>query len=65
MEKLSISTERLSIRNLEMTDLTDFHSYRSNPEVTKYQGFDVMTMGEAEDFINRHKDRLYGKPGKH
>ncbi len=62
MEKLSISTERLSIRNLEMTDLTDFHYYRSNPEVIKYQGSNVMTIGEA-DFISKHKDKLFGKAG--
>jgi len=64
MEKLQIHTERLSIRNLEIKDLNDFHSYRSNPEITKYQGFDVFTLQEARDFIDTQKDKLFGKPGE-
>ncbi|PWV48899.1 GNAT family N-acetyltransferase [Chitinophaga sp. S165] len=51
MEKLNILTQRLNIRHLELTDLVDFHVYRSNPDVTKYQGFDVMTLEQAEAFI--------------
>ncbi len=62
MEKLNINTQRLLIRNLRPTDLENFHIYRSNPEVTKYQGFDVMTIEEAEKFIDSQKDKLFGKP---
>ena len=51
METLNIQTKRLTIRHLELSDLSDFHIYRSNPEVTKYQGFDVMTIEQAEGFI--------------
>ena len=64
MEKLSINTERLTIRNLEIKDLSDFYVYRSNPEVTKYQGFDIMDKQQASDFIERQADKLYGKPGE-
>lgn len=64
METLKIKTERLQVRNMKMTDLHDFHVYRSNPEVTKYQGFDVMTMGECEKFIERQLDKPFGKPGE-
>lgn len=64
MEKLSIHTERLHIRNLISTDLKEFHLYRSNPEVTKYQGFDVMTLSEASEFIARQENKLFGKPGE-
>jgi len=64
MEFLSISTDRLLIRNLKPSDLEEFHLYRSNPEVTKYQGFDIMTIAEAEDFINSQKDKLFGLPGE-
>ena len=64
MEFLSISTDRLLIRNLKPSDLEEFHLYRSNPEVTKYQGFDIMTITEAEDFINSQKDKLFGLPGE-
>ena|ERR1700741_152263 len=64
MERLHINTERFILRNLQPSDLTDFFIYRSNPDVTKYQGFDVMTKSECEDFINIQKDRLFGKLGE-
>ncbi len=64
MQKLTIETERLLIRNLALTDLPDFHFYRSNPEVTKYQGFDVFSMEEAADFIREQAGKLFGKPGE-
>jgi [ribosomal protein S5]-alanine N-acetyltransferase len=64
MEKLNITTERLNIRNLELKDLDDFHVYRSNPEVTKYQGFDVMTIEQAKAFIEMNFARHYGKAGQ-
>ena len=51
MQKLVIDTERLQIRNLKTTDITDFHFYRSNPQITKYQGFDVYTTEQANEFI--------------
>jgi RimJ/RimL family protein N-acetyltransferase len=51
MEFLNILTPRLRIRNLKLTDINDFHIYRSNPDVTKYQGFDIMTIEQADEFI--------------
>lgn len=64
MQKLQLETERLIIRNLESSDVENFHLYRSNPEVTKYQSFDVMTLDQAEKFIANQKDRMFGKPGE-
>ncbi len=64
MQKLLIETKRLRIRNLELGDLANFHAYRSNPEVTKYQGFDVFSMKQAEDFIREQTDKEFGKPGE-
>lgn len=64
MEELNIITHRLNIRRLELTDLSDFHVYRSNPEVTKYQGFDVMTEEQAEAFIKQNLTKQYGKAGQ-
>jgi ribosomal-protein-alanine N-acetyltransferase len=37
-EQLHIQTPRLHVRHLTLSDLADFHLYRSNPEVAKYQG---------------------------
>ena len=64
MENINIKTERLHIRNLKSSDLKDFYSYRSNPEITKYQGFDVMNMQQAEEFIKGQIDKKFGKAGE-
>jgi len=61
---LKILTSRLHIRNLKLSDLNDFLIYRSNPEVTKYQGFDVMTPEQAEKFILKYTGKKFGKPGE-
>jgi len=64
MEILNIQTTRLNIRHLELSNLSDFHIYRSNPEVTKYQGFDVMTIEQAEEFIKDNSTKHFGKAGE-
>lgn len=64
MRKLFLETDRLIIRNLKPTDLKGFYFYRSNPEVTKFQSFNVMTKDQAEKFIESQKDRTFGKPGE-
>ena len=64
MQKLIINTARLQIRNLKATDLTDFHFYRSNPVVTKYQGFDVFTIEQAKEFIDEQSNKEFGKAGE-
>jgi RimJ/RimL family protein N-acetyltransferase len=64
MELLNIETQRLNIRHLILSDLADFYIYRSNPEVTKYQTFDVMTMKEAETFINDNAKKQFGSAGE-
>ncbi|MGN6532968.1 MAG: GNAT family N-acetyltransferase [Ginsengibacter sp.] len=61
---LNIKRGRLEIRNLKMDDLTDFHAYRSNPEVTKYQGFDVFSLEDAERFIEENGQKKFGVPGE-
>ncbi len=64
MELLNIQTLQLKIRHLELSDLSDFHIYRSNPEVTKYQGFDVMTIEQAEEFIKDNSTKYFGNAGE-
>ncbi|MBU3714689.1 MAG: GNAT family N-acetyltransferase [Ferruginibacter sp.] len=64
MEILNIQTTRLNIRHLELSDLSDFHIYRSNPEITKYQGFDVLTTEQAEKFIKDNSKKHFGKAGE-
>jgi len=64
MEMLNIETKRLTIRQLQLADLADFHLYRCNSEVTKYQGFDVMTKEQAADFINDNLTKQFGRAGE-
>lgn len=60
METFEINTERLQIRKLELKDLINFYAYRSNPEVTKYQGFDVMDLEQSRDFIKTNSLKQFG-----
>ena len=64
MQHSLFTTTRLKIRNLRESDLEAFHHYRSNPDITKYQGFDVFTRDEAKAFIEEHKDKLFITPGE-
>ncbi len=64
MEELNIQTPRLIIRHLKIEDLDDFHVYRSNPEVTKYQGFDVMDKEEIKAFILSNGKKFFGNAGE-
>ena len=64
LNRLSIETRRLHIRNLKTEDLEDFYEYRSNPEVTKYQGFDVFSIEQAKAFIRSQKDNVFGNAGE-
>jgi RimJ/RimL family protein N-acetyltransferase len=61
--KLLIDTPRLQIRNLKLSDLPQFHAYRSDPQVTKYQGFDVFSREQAQNFIIDNAEKTFGKPG--
>lgn len=64
MKAIHIPTERLIIRHLVLSDLDDFHIYRSNPEVTRYQGFDVMTREQAKAFIEKNAVKFFGNAGE-
>ena len=64
MHKLIIDTDRLQIRNLVASDFTNFYFYRSNPEITKYQGFDVFTKKQAKEFIQEELDKEFGNAGE-
>ena len=64
MDSLDITTDRLQIRNLKPADLEDFYIYRSNPDITKYQGFGIMTIEQAGEFIQNQKDKQLGQAGE-
>ncbi len=62
--KILLESDRLFLRNLSEKDLDEFYLYRSNPEVTKYQGFDVYSREQAKEFILSQKNKLFGTPGE-
>lgn len=61
---MNLETERLILRKLCETDLDDFHSFRSNPEIRKFQSFDVFTIEDSKKFIEEQKDLEFGTPGE-
>jgi ribosomal-protein-alanine N-acetyltransferase len=58
-----LTTRRLKIRNLRESDLDAFYQYRSDPEITKYQGFDTFSKEQAFAFISEYKNKRFGVPG--
>jgi RimJ/RimL family protein N-acetyltransferase len=51
--KLILETNRLRLRPLERTDITAFSTYRSDPNIARYQGWEApYTVGQAEKFID-------------
>lgn len=64
MENFKITTHSLIIRNLRPKDLSDFHLYRSKPEIARYQGFNVMDREQTKKFIEKNLSKNFGKPGE-
>lgn len=48
---ITIETDRLLLRKLEINDRDDFFRYRSLPEVYEYQSFMPKNVTEVDDFI--------------
>lgn len=61
---LPIISKRIVLRRLLASDLVSFQSYRHDPEVGRYQGWEITTDPEAESFLaEMHKANLL-EPGK-
>src|SRR5262245_53434918 len=56
-------TPRLLLRRLEDGDAEALFSYRSLPEVAKYQGWDSFDMADAARLIASQAERQPGVPG--
>jgi RimJ/RimL family protein N-acetyltransferase len=60
-----IETNRLLLRHFRDSDLQEFLSYRSDPLVAQYQGWDVPYEREKGlAFIDEMKNAISGTPGK-
>ena len=49
---IELTTERLSLRPLEMADAKDLYSYRSDRFINRYQGWIPAVIEDAEQFIS-------------
>jgi RimJ/RimL family protein N-acetyltransferase len=58
-------TERLSIEPLSENDLSEFISYRQDPDVARYQGWDIsFSKPDAINLLNSQKDITVPSTGK-
>ena len=64
MMPIRLETPRLILRRFENRDLGPFYRYRNDPEVARYQGWDVpYSHQDAEDMVKEMKTVPYGSPG--
>jgi GNAT superfamily N-acetyltransferase len=62
---VEIVTERLSLRPFRADDLETFVTYRSDPEVARYQSWDrTYSMADAESFLRSQRAVEFGQPGE-
>ena len=59
----TLSSKRLLMRRFETGDAPELASYRSDPEVARYQGWESCTLGEAQSLIRALARRDPGSPG--
>ncbi len=62
--EFSIKTNHLHIRTMKNHDVENFLDYRSNPEIVKFQSFDVMDLDRAQKFVEEHSQKRFGKLGE-
>ena len=62
---IEIVTERLHVRPFRVDDLETFVAYRSDPEVARYQTWDVPdSTADAEAFLRSQQGLELGRPGE-
>jgi RimJ/RimL family protein N-acetyltransferase len=60
-----LETSRLLIRHFLDRDLAEFLAYRSDPQVARYQGWDLpYALETARAFVDEMKNAIPGTPGK-
>lgn len=59
LNDIYISTERLFLRSISLSDAESMLRYRSNPKVYEYQNFKPKTIDDVNSFIN---DKVCKKP---
>ena len=65
MEKdVIFQTHRLELRYFREGDFGPLFSYRSDPDVARFQCYESMTGSEVKRMIGDYKSRIYGAPGE-
>lgn len=60
-----LETSRLILRSFEQKDIEPFQSYRSDPEVARYQGWEApFSLEQASQFVTEMSARIPGEPGQ-
>ncbi len=49
--EINISTERLILRGIKISDAESMFKYRSNPQIYKFQSWKPQTLEEVKEFI--------------
>lgn len=62
--ELPLYTDRLLLRRFTPEDLIAFQSYRSDPEVGRYQGWEVMSDEAALAFLTDQSLTVFGTAGQ-
>lgn len=52
MSALPITSTRLRLRRLCIEDMQDFLAYRTDPEIARLQGWDIISHDQALDFLS-------------
>ncbi|MBL4931605.1 GNAT family N-acetyltransferase [Clostridium paridis] len=61
--EMNISTERLILRGLRISDAEAIFKYRSNPRIFKFQNWKPKTIEEVTEFINEKIAKTPNVPG--
>ena len=64
MDLLPVHSSRLTLRRFQEKDLLAFVSYRSDPEVARFQSWSSINDDEARDFIREQQRAQLGVPGE-
>ena len=59
----TIETARLRLRRFAPVDVTDFHAYRADDEVVRFQSWQYYTVEQAERFVQQMSHHDPGVPG--
>ena len=61
---LPLDSARLVLRRFSGGDLAAFHSYRNDPEVARFQGWESFSLADATAFVARQEMQEIALPGQ-